>query len=453
MIRRIANRMQGETLAARAIRGTAFTVLLFGSQNLLRLVSNLILTRLLFPEAFGLMALVQVVINGINLFSDIGMGSAVVRSPRGDDADFLDTAWTLKVARGIGLYAVLLLLAPVMARFYDAPELTGLLAVSGLQLALNGFSSIAMISASRHLRLGRISLMQIGAQIVGIAAMVGLALVLESVWALAIGGLVQSVTSTVLSHVVIDSPRRRFRVERAALSEIFHFGKYIFIGTIAAFLIQNGDRAVLGKFVSLEELAVFAIALTLARVVTDLSDRLTSRVLFPLYAQRPPGRNPEHRRRINRARRLMNLAFISATGGLACIGDGLIRLLYDSRYEAAGPLLVLLALASIPRLIIMSYPRLTDAAGHSGRLAGFQTSVAVAQTLILILSVQIWGVAGAALAPALATLLSYPVLVVLVRPFGGVDFRHDAMMAALGLAFAALAGWLHWPQLAALFAG
>ena len=78
MIQRLTRRLRGEALSARALRGTAFTIMLFGLQNLMRLGSNLILTRLLFPEAFGLMALVQVVVAGINLFTDIGMGSVVV---------------------------------------------------------------------------------------------------------------------------------------------------------------------------------------------------------------------------------------------------------------------------------------------------------------------------------------------------------------------------------------
>ncbi|GAB1360936.1 hypothetical protein MASR1M32_01720 [Rhodobacter sp.] len=91
---------QRSGLMARALRGSALTAGSYAVTQALRLASNLILTRLLFPEAFGLMALVSVVLVGLQMFSDTGIGPAISRSPRGDEPAFLDTAWTVNVARG-----------------------------------------------------------------------------------------------------------------------------------------------------------------------------------------------------------------------------------------------------------------------------------------------------------------------------------------------------------------
>ncbi|HBB84471.1 MAG TPA: polysaccharide biosynthesis protein, partial [Sulfitobacter sp.] len=85
---------------ARALRSTSWIVLSYGGAQAIRLASNLILTRLLFPEAFGLMALIQVVIVGLTLFSDVGIGPSIAQSKRGDDRDFLNTAWTIQAIRG-----------------------------------------------------------------------------------------------------------------------------------------------------------------------------------------------------------------------------------------------------------------------------------------------------------------------------------------------------------------
>ena len=76
--------MSGEGVRARALRGSALTLISFGGSNLLRLASNLILTRLLFPEAFGLMALVSVVTVGLTLFADVGIAPSIAHSTRGD---------------------------------------------------------------------------------------------------------------------------------------------------------------------------------------------------------------------------------------------------------------------------------------------------------------------------------------------------------------------------------
>ena len=61
---------------------------------------------LLFPEAFGIMALVSVVLVGLAMFSDVGIGPAISQHKRGDDAAFLDTAWTINVVRGAALWGV-----------------------------------------------------------------------------------------------------------------------------------------------------------------------------------------------------------------------------------------------------------------------------------------------------------------------------------------------------------
>ena len=100
----VMQKFRGSSLTARALRSALFTLGGFGSAQLIRLASNLILTRLLFPEAFGMMALTMVFLQGLQMFSDVGVAPAIQQSKRGDDADFLDTAWTIQVVRGLCLW-------------------------------------------------------------------------------------------------------------------------------------------------------------------------------------------------------------------------------------------------------------------------------------------------------------------------------------------------------------
>ena len=93
-------RLSGHGLFARALRGSVLTAGSYATAQGLRLISNLILTRLLYPEAFGVMALVSVALVGLQMFSDLGLGPAIAQNPRGDDPDFLNTAFTLNALRG-----------------------------------------------------------------------------------------------------------------------------------------------------------------------------------------------------------------------------------------------------------------------------------------------------------------------------------------------------------------
>jgi O-antigen/teichoic acid export membrane protein len=77
----------------------------------LRLGSNIVLAWLLFPEAFGLMLLVNVFMQGLQMFSDIGIGPSIIQNKRGNDPDFLNTAWTIQAIRGFVLWFIACVLA------------------------------------------------------------------------------------------------------------------------------------------------------------------------------------------------------------------------------------------------------------------------------------------------------------------------------------------------------
>ena len=123
-----------ELLESTAIRATFWTVMEYGCSVILRVVNSLVLTRLLVPEYFGLMALVMTLVVGVGLMSDFGLGPSVIRSPQGDDPNLLNTVWTLQVVRGFIILAVLRLLTWPMARIYREPRLLSLLPALGVSV-------------------------------------------------------------------------------------------------------------------------------------------------------------------------------------------------------------------------------------------------------------------------------------------------------------------------------
>ena len=149
-VTRLLKGFRGDGFRARAMRGSVFTVLNFGGQNALRLASNLVLTRLLFPEAFGLMALVQVMLAGVQMLSDIGIRDKIIQDPKGDEPHVLNTAWVLQIIRGIFLWLVVVLLAAPVAGFYEAPELADLLPVAGIAAVAQGLSSTKVYAANKR---------------------------------------------------------------------------------------------------------------------------------------------------------------------------------------------------------------------------------------------------------------------------------------------------------------
>ena len=129
------------SLKRRAAQGSLWEMSGRFAQQGLRLAGNLILTRLLFPEAFGLMAMVNVVIRGIQMFSDVGIRGSIISDRRGDDPRFLNTAWTFQICRGFLIWLATCVEAWFAARVYGAPELLLMIPVAGLNSAIGGFRS------------------------------------------------------------------------------------------------------------------------------------------------------------------------------------------------------------------------------------------------------------------------------------------------------------------------
>lgn len=438
-----------DSLKWRSARGTVWVGLSFGSENVLRLASNLVLTRLLFPEAFGLMAIVQVFIAGLAMFSDLGIRASVVHDKQGADPAFLNTAFMMQVVRGVVLWGITCAIAQPVASFYDQPILAQILPVAGFVAVLQGFNSTNLHTADRNMTLGRITVLKISTQLTGILVMIALAWTLESVWALVFGGLVAPALVAVLSHLVLPGIRNRFAFDRVLAWRLFHFGKYIFIATVAGFFVRHADRAILGRFVSLDELAFYNIAFFLASAPMLLSARLANKVLFPLYSTAARAEEGATVEKIGRLRRVIIFGSLSLLMVFAVVGVDLIALLYDARYQTSGPLLVLLAISLMPSTINAAYSMLPVANGDSRRFAMLAVLSALLRTGGIYFGAVNYGVVGVIMVPMLTTLIFYPIQVAFTLRYRAWDPRLDAVAILTAGLLAGLALWLN-PEARAL---
>jgi len=198
---------------------------------------------------------------------------------------------------------------------------------------------------------------------------------------------------------------------------------------------------VLGKFVTLEVLAVFTIAFFLANVPANLNTRLVERIMLPLYRNRAPAQSMSNRRQIGQARTLLVSGFLAMASVLALIGEPLIELLYDARYHDAGPMLVLLSLSIMPGLITAGYKQILLANGNSRDFTIFNVGAAVIRVALLVFLISEYGIIGAILTPFLVDVLTYPMLVYFIRPYRGWYGFLDAIFFVAALLVAALALW------------
>jgi O-antigen/teichoic acid export membrane protein len=439
-------------ILSRAARGSAWTAMSFVAAQGFRLISNLILTRLLFPEAFGIMALVTMLLVGLTLFSDMGVGPAIMQSKRGDDPDFLNTAWTVQILRGAGLWLAACALAYPAAIFYNQPMIAQLLPVASLSLLLAGFEPTRVDTAYRHLLLGRLTALDLIATLSGIALMLVFAAITRSVWALAFGGVATGVMRLTLLWLFMPGLGNRLRWEKAAGHELLHFGFWIFLSSVCGFLVSQGDRAVFGKYLSIEGLGVYNIGAFLAMFPIMLGSSVTARVLIPIYREHPEN-DPAAAKRLERIRFFVTGGLIAVLGFLALTGPLIVNLLYDARYHSAGGVMVAICAVQMIVVVFLTYDQAALAQGDSRGFFVVSAAKATLQTLGFLVGAHFMGLAGAMLGQAIGMLIYVPIIARLAWRHRVWDARHDLVYLAIACSFGLFAIWFNWEHVYLLFPG
>lgn len=400
---------QMSSLKALAIKGTIWTLIGYGSSQVIRLGSNLVLTRLLFPEVFGLSALFSIFLIGLQMFSDIGIGPSIIQNDKGDDPIFLNTAWTIQVLRGIALWVCACLGAYPFALFYGQPELTYVIIVSGLTALISGFNSTGLFTANRHLDLKKLTLIEIAVQIISTITIIVWAWFSPTVWAIVIGGIIGALTKMLASHLFLSNIKHQFEWNSDALNSLLKFGRWIFLSTILGFLFSQVDRLIVGKLVTISELGVYSLAVMVIKVIEQLYQRFGSSILFPLYSKFKNLSINEFRAKVIKIRIIIMLITLPSLSLLTIFGQSLINILFDERYHDAGWMIQILAMGWIILFATTVGPCFL-AFGDSFTMMKLQAIEVFLIIFFMLLGHNLYGIKGLVSGITVSRLFYYPFL-------------------------------------------
>jgi len=329
-----------------------------GVSQLLRFIGNLILTRLLAPEMFGVMAVAHVFIAGMTMFSDVGLDLNIIRSKRGDDVRFLNTAWTIQVIRGVLLCGVSIAIAWILSLLnttdfwrpdsvYSNAELPLVIALLALSPLIDGFKSTNVATANRNLNMGSLAIVQVGSQAAGTLLMICLAIANPSIYALVFGGIFSRCVFLVCSHYFLAGQRNRFMWDVSAFREIFGFGKWIFLTSILGFLLASGDKLLLGGLTNPANLGLYSLAMALISILVGISNKIVGKVGYAAISE--IGRDsPDRVKEIYyRIRFPLDVVVMFIAGIIFMTGQNIVGILYDDRYQYAGHIVEVLSLSLV----------------------------------------------------------------------------------------------------------
>ncbi len=438
------------SLKIRSLRAGAWVGGGHVASQVIRLLGNLVLTRLLMPEAFGLMAVVSTLLLALNLLSDIGSGTIIVQSPRGAEKDFLNTAWTLQIMRGFGIWVTAslaslgILLAQSRNLFaagtvYADPLLPILVVVSTFAMVIDGFGTVNGKLAERNLEMHRIAIMDMGARIVALVVMVAGAYLTSSIWSLVVGNMVSSVLRCVVGHKLLSGPRARFRLEPAAVHELLHKGKWVILSSGLGFIAMNGDRMILGGLIDANTMGLYSIALGLTSIASGAISAVLGRVILPVFSQIVNNASQQLDSVYRKFQQLADLAIGGVSGFMFAGSDLIIRALYDNRYQGAAHIFSMLAIGAIgARFLVVE--QVYVAMGRTSLLP----AATLPRVLILIIGLpvgyQIAELNGALIAIILSSFANWP-LALWFRAKHGLAHPRNDMVLPVAIAAGLAAGY------------
>src|SRR6266446_6611678 len=165
------------------LKGGVWTTAAYGVGQMLRLATNVILARLLAPELFGIMLIVNSLRMGITLISDFGIGQNIIYNKNSNRPDFYNTAWTLEIIRNVVLWLVCLAATPPLAYFYQSPILVWVLPLSAMTLVVTGFSSTSQYLLQKRMQIAKFNIFEMLVTFVSSAAHVLFAYFSPTIWA------------------------------------------------------------------------------------------------------------------------------------------------------------------------------------------------------------------------------------------------------------------------------
>ncbi len=431
----------------------------FGIEGVTRLVSTVILTRLLSPEDFGAFAVVLFVLYLLVMVTDLGIRSLVLTHDGTVNADFLRSCWTVQLIRG-GLLSVAVVgigLGLVGAQSagwvaegsaYADADLPWVICGASAVLLLQSGLSPKMYLYERDMRFVRLSAMRITLTVLGAALTIGLVWWLGSLWALLFGQVAATALQVAASFLLFRGPSMRLRLAPEATRAILERGRWIMGHSGLTAATELADRVMFSLFLGAAEFGQYHIAKQILSLFAGLANSVTGRFGLQYFTQLQATFDPAGVSREYYRYRLAFDAFLAITAGaLFALAPLIVGILYDDRYADVAPVLQLLALG-LP-LIGTGFIRAAFSAQRRFRAMTFLGLIQTGSIWLgLVVALPVLG--SPLLALFVVALHRLPELAVLLwkaRREGWIRFRHEARVIPLftlgvGLAWIAETAWV-----------
>ncbi len=252
----------------------------------LRLLVRLILTRIMFPEDFGIIGMAVVFTGLVQTINELGLGSALIQRKEEllEDIHYNTAFWTTLIFNIVTFIIMSLIVAPIAANFYEESLLKTVIVVLCLPILLRPLVMVHRVKLIRQLKFKSIAISEIAGAIFSGAIGIGMALLGFGVWSLAFQGIATTIiVLPIIWKTMPWVPKRRF--SKKAFYDIFDFGLFVLFKQVTIFFAGNVDYLIIGKILGSYYVGIYTLAFTLTDVFRKQLLSVLNKVMFPVYSK------------------------------------------------------------------------------------------------------------------------------------------------------------------------
>jgi len=321
--------------------------------SVLRIAGNLVLTRLLAPEAFGAVGVITAVSYFLTMLTDMGFNGFVIRHRDGDKPHFLNVVWTARLIRNVLLCALMFAFAGPLAAAFGKSELTAAITVCSFIILIDGLRSMSFVLAERQRRVAYVSAVELAAFVIQTATAVLAASLLGTYWAIVIAMFAGAIANLVFSYALFAHSLQRPAFDRRILKDLFDFAKFVMPSSAITLAISQADRIVVGRRLGLADFGLYMIGVNLAAAAKGLINAWAARIIYPQFAELGRTAPDAAAASYYPNRRKLALLLAAPLGAMTGGGELLARILFPPDYLGAGVYISLLALGPLLSLITL----------------------------------------------------------------------------------------------------
>ena len=370
-----------------------------GSQFLV----SLVLAWFLSPESFGLIGMVTLATGFALAISEMGLGGAIIQKQNATELDTHSLFW-FNLALGTSLAVVLTILSPLIAVFFNKPELTSLIMGSSPVLFFGAVSVIPAALMRKALRFRALTMIEISSSIFAGVAAITMAFFGMGVWALVAQALLLSLSGAVLLYFS-SGYRARVMVSVEAVRSFLPFSLNLLGFNLVNYLSRNVDYLLIGKFLGATPLGLYTLAYKIMLVPLQNISWALGNSLFPVFSKFSNDRNRVFRNYTKVISFISAITF-PAMAFIHVYSKEIISIFYNEDWLLAGEILKVLSICGMIQSVISPAGIVFMAMGRTEIQfkLGFISLVATAAVVGIALP---WGIKGVAVSYSALTFVWY----------------------------------------------